>query len=208
MQEKLGLSFHRTFALSRDTLRQIVETAVRYPELTFGNIREDTTLGTIQVQSARRYAIGVGLLDEHEALPLFGKLAYQHNPGLSSVSTQWIMHYHMVAPHRSGPAFWNHLVLNCLRPGDTLTSQSLAHEIGQFIEQDEGRQIEMDTLKKTATAFLGTYSKADALGSLGLLEPTEDKKAYQVAEPASLDAAVFAYALADYWQSIWQNRNG
>lgn len=204
---KLGLSFHRTFSLSRDMLRQVLDTAVAHGGLTFEKLRDDTTLGTVQVQAARRYAIGTGLLTKEERPSSFGVMAHKHDPGLSQMASHWVMHYHMSSPHRCGPAFWHHLVTNFLIPGNQLSSPSVANEIGRFVREEEGEAAKQDTLRSTATIFLGTYSKKDSLGGLGFLESTSTAE-YLVNEPEPPSSNVFAYVLADYWEGIWGTRTG
>lgn len=203
MPEKLGLSFHRTFPLMRDMLRQVMEAASIRGSLSYESIRADTTLGTVQVQAARRYAFGVGLLDEHENITRFGHQVLQADAGLSSLRTQWLMHYHMVAPHRNGPAFWNYIFRSIMTGIKVLSAQAIAADIGRFIAVSEGRQIEADTLKKAATIFLRTYVRTDALGPLNLV--IEAGEEYIAGEPARLDTEVFAYALADYWRYVWKD---
>jgi hypothetical protein len=204
MSQKIGLTFHRAFALCRDTLRQVLEVAVEYGSVSDETLRRHSTLGTIQVESARNYAKGVGLLSLDEQVTSFGNLVYNYDRGMSYEKTQWIMHYHIASPHRCGPAYWKHVIQKFTHANETLTRQVLADEIGRFVLQEENRRIEAGSLLKTATAVLGSYENDDAL--FGIRFWDGNAGIYSVSEPIPLDTSVFAYALADYWFHNWDNR--
>lgn len=219
-QQKLGISFHRSFPLSRPSLTQVMEAAEQVTrggkaEFSLGGLREQTSLGTVYVEAMPRYARAVGLLDEDNRLTRFGRLAREHDPGLDKPETQWAMHYHLVAPHGCGPAFWHHLVTTCLRPGDTLDSKSLVNVLAAFLaERGEPALSPEGTLRPSATVFLGTYAKSDALGGLGILRAEAGEgfgasTAYVVADaPTTPPVRVVAYALADYWRAVWDDDLG
>ncbi len=199
---KLGLSFHRTFPLSRVTLRQVLATAVERGEVSDDTLREETTLGTEQVHSARRYALGVGLIsDKGNAPTSFGRLAYEEDSGFSEPATQWVMHYHLCAPHRHGPAYWNCAVRTCLNPGTALTSADLARILQEKMEE-EGAGPQPSHVREAATALLRTYALPEGLGALRILAE-DGESGYEVTDPSRPSTAVVAYAIADYWEGVW-----
>jgi len=61
-------------------------------------------------------------------------------------------------------------------------------------------------LRGAATAFIGTYTKPEALGNLGLLRSSE-RGAYEVCEPDDIPVEVFAYAVCDYWEGVLGGAN-
>jgi hypothetical protein len=111
------------------------------------------------------------------------------------------MHYYLSADYKCGPIFWNRLVMTRLIPGDVLTTAEVGEDIRRSLDESETQRSSRDTLR-AASAFLGTYSKADGLAGLGILRPPEDGS-YAVGEPVPLESLVFAYVLADYWRAVW-----
>lgn len=109
----------------------------------------------------------------------------------------------MCAPHRTGPAFWNHLTRTLLRPGDTLSTRQTAEAIREFCLQSGEEELKFDTYQQAATAFLGTYSNPDGLGGLGILKRDDRPGTYIVSEPVLPEPQVVAYVVADYWDGVW-----
>jgi hypothetical protein len=108
----------------------------------------------------------------------------------------------MSAPFGPGPSFWNLLITSGLRLGQTITRATVANEIGAHVRATTGKTLSARTLDSSATAFLGTYAKTDALGRLGLLSIREESKgAYDVVQPDPPPLWAIAYALADYWEN-------
>src|SRR5438874_1815524 len=100
---KLGLSFHRTFPLSRPAVSQVLRVSAGHrgptgaggTDLSFRSLRELTNLGTVYVEAMPRYARGAGLISEDGSPSQFGRLAFAGDPSLARVETQWLMHYHL-----------------------------------------------------------------------------------------------------------------
>lgn len=202
--DRLSTAFHETFALSLPASSAIM----RLSEQTKGTlspttIRAATSLGTNYVKAMPRYARGCGLLDmgSYNLTPL-GEAVSRHDPYLADPKTLWLMHYHLTAPHGPGPAFWSHLVTRCLPFGEEVTDKALAAEVDHFLSDQPGASaLQERTIRSTITAFLGTYTKSDGLGSLRLLREVAPRSGrYHVSESQSPPPSVVAYALADYWQ--------
>ena len=168
--------------------------------LTRETIRELTNLGTIYVEAMPRYGSGAGLLDPNNCLTPFGASAYERDPLLEQLSTQWLMHYHLCAPQGPGPAFWNELVKSRFMTGNEFTAEELMVQLADFFERTEGKSLAERSARSTITVFLGTYLKPDALGHLGILEKVGDGR-YQVLAPKAPPPWACAYALLDYWQA-------
>jgi hypothetical protein len=210
--KRLGTTFHRTFALNRPAVNQVLDVVYgsanrdKSEDLEQQVFRELTDLGTIYVEAMPRYCIGGGLLKWNYAPTIFGEYAYRHDPLLENVSTQWLMHYHLSAPQGPGPVFWHELVTTRFRSGDEFTVEDISTQIAEIFQRDTGNTLEKDSADRTRTAFLGTYTKSDGLSKLGLLEKI-DKNRYRVRddfEPPPTWAV--AYAILDYWQSQFGGR--
>ncbi|MBP8972349.1 MAG: DUF4007 family protein [Anaerolineae bacterium] len=168
-------------------------------------LRERTALGTRYVKSMPRYAIGTGLLGFDRQLTPFGRYALAHDPMLEQPGTQWLMHYYLSAPHGPGPAFWHDLVASDFYVGREFGADQIARHIAAFLEQTEGRTLVERTVRSTATVFLGTYTKPDGLGKLGIVTAL-DGQHYRVTEPVSPPVWAVAYALLDYWAAHYEER--
>ncbi len=202
---RLGVTFHRTFALVRSGVLQVLDLATSSPNkrsrcLSRETIRELSNLGTIYVEAMPRYAFGTGLLDSQNCLTDFGLYAQRNDRLLERLPTLWLMHYFLSAPHGPGPAFWHELVVTRFRSGDEFTADEIAAQIGEFVAAREGRQLAARSARSTATVFLGTYTKEEGLGRLGILQLVGNQR-YRVQEPDPPPTWAFAYALLDYWRA-------
>jgi hypothetical protein len=202
-QHKFGLTFHRSFALVRPAVTSILKLAVEHAAistdtpLTMDEIRQNTNLGTIYVEAMPRYAKAMGLVDISLRPTPFGLQAYEWDPLLEQPSTQWLMHYYMSAPYWIGPAFWHCLVVNRFRSGNEFSRDDISQQIAEFVSEMENREVTPRDADATATVFLGTYTKSDALGGVEILEEVNGH--YHVLEPEPPPIWVMAYALVDFW---------
>lgn len=208
VSERLRTAFHETFALSRPALTQIMAVSdasglrgtLTDSEGRRALLRKETSLGTNYVKAMPRYGWGAGLLDTKIQPTPFGAMAHSRDPLLESLSTQWLMHYHLSAPHGPGPTFWHHLVVTRFFPGDEFETDDIEREIAAFVEQTEGKALSRNSVRPTATAFLGTYSKPDGLGKLGILEQIGTRH-FRVTDVDPPPVWAFGAALVDYWRA-------
>ncbi len=204
-ERRVGLTFHRTFSLSLPSISRVLALShARDGLITAGDLCEATSLGSVYTEAMPRYARGCGLLEmgSYRLTPL-GRLVCGQDPHLMHLSTLWAMHYHLSAPHGPGPAFWSYLVTKCLPFGEEVSSTDVAAAIVRFQRHNaEGPDLKERTLRSTATVFLGSYTKSDALGRLRLIEPVETRAGRaQVGVSRVPPLRVVAYALADYWEA-------
>ena len=127
-------------------------------------------MGTVQAEAMPRYAERCGLLDENRKPTLFGELAAQHDENLALPATQWLMHYYLAAPHRFAPNYWHHLATHFDDVGAVLTAGEAQNSVAKFAREIADKAPSERTAKTAAGAFVGTYSREDALGQLGFLE--------------------------------------
>lgn len=215
--DSLSLSFHRTFFLSRNGVSSVLSAIADGSNSSKSSIHANTSLGKIQVEAMPRYAERMGLLSgnkSQKALTSFGQLVLENDLTLSDKATQWAMHYFIAAPHRQSPNFWYQLVSECLIPEQIVTmtkddekaTDTVTKTLSAFALEKTGKLPAPKTLNGTVKAFLGTYSREEGLGNLGLLQATSTNT-YQVLDPALPTPTTFACLLADYWEANWPGRH-
>ncbi len=203
--DHFGISFHRTFALRRAALWEVIQALMEGNTISSDNLRRSTNLGTIQVEAYRRYVYRSGLIDEDGQFTIFGNIVSSKDSSLSTLTTQWLMHYHLSAPHGPGPWFWHYLVTRVLRVGQQITPRDLAEKIAQALRDREGKQLRERTIRSAATVFIGSYAKTEGLHQLRLLRKVGSGQ-FAVTQPEPVPVWAFAYALVDYWTHQWGDR--
>jgi hypothetical protein len=210
--KRLGTIFHETFPLSRQSLFQIIKAIDNNPSII--NLRQtereslfqqQTSLGTRYIKAMPRYALGCGFINSHYVLSALGKYILLHDNLLDQTGTQWLMHYHLSAPHGPGAPFWHEVVSKRFYPGSVFSADDLVEQIGNFIWQTENKILSERAVRSTATVFTGTYTKPEGLGKLRLLEASDSGR-YRVCEPASPPVWAIGYALLDFWEAQYSGR--
>lgn len=200
----MSLTFHRTFSLSRSSIAKVVGFAKDKPRFKQEDLGRNTDLGTIYQEAMPRYAMRAGLLDKANVLTLWGRFVAEHDPTLEKTSTQWLLHYHLAAPH-GATAFWHHLVRKRFLPGNTFSADELLDDLSTFVTENTGKEPAPRSLRSTVTIFTGTYLKSDGLGRLGLLEESGENT-YRVPSVEAPNSWALGYALAEYWSAHYDER--
>lgn len=210
--KRLGTIFHETFPLSRQSLFQIIKaidnnpSIINLPQTERESIfQQQTSLGTRYIKAMPRYALGCGFINSHYVLSALGRYALSHDNLLDQTGTQWLMHYHLSAPHGPGAPFWHEVVSKRFYPGSVFSADDLVEQIGNFIWQTENKILSERAVRSTATVFTGTYTKPEGLGKLRLLEASDSGR-YRVCEPAPAPVWAIGYALLDFWEAHYSGR--
>lgn len=203
IQDKFVISFHESFSLSRTSIAQILRASFQTSSLD-RKVLVSTHLGTNYQKAMPRYAYRAGLLDEKNRLTLLGRFVAEYDPNLEKTGTQWLLHYHLAAPH--GPtAFWNHLVARHFLSGNTFSAADLTADLTEFLRREGGKEPSLRSVRSTVTVFIGTYLKSDGLNRLGLLVEDE-RESYRVPAVAAPPPWALGYALAEYWRAQYGER--
>ena len=211
--ERLGLAFHEAFSFSVPAVAQVLSVVSGLGQtedadgITRGLLSAETTLGPNYVRAMPRYCYGSGLLDGNYGLTAFGEAVLRSDSSLSFPSTLWLLHYHLAALGGPGPSFWHYFVTRLLRPGEELSSAEVGVALREQAQED-GRSVTERTAKTTATVVLGSYSKPDALGPLGLVESLGGGRYMATAPKTPSPLWAFAYGLASHWQTNWGDVTG
>ncbi len=94
--------------------------------------------------------------------PISAGSVREADPGLASPTTQWLLHYHLSAPHGPGPSFWHHVVTH-LPIGSATSTSEVTELITDHVQQLEGKEPNPRTMRAAATIFLGSYAKPEGL---------------------------------------------
>jgi len=130
-------------------------------------------------------------------------MAIEKDHFLSSAKTEWLIHYHMCAPHCAGPGFWGDIVRkHFIALGEPLDFELIVQDINTYITEFENKEINYNTVKSSANIFLKAYSELDGLGGLEILRE-EQPQTYLVGTPVEIPWRVMAYVLADFWEANW-----
>jgi hypothetical protein len=204
--KKITTAFSETLGLSRPALALLLRAykdaeIENAPSLTESVIRQKTGLGPNHVTAQKYYCRGCGLADAMNRLTNFGSAVFAFDPDFKRIDTQWLLHYHFVAPHGVGPDYWRYLTFHTVARGRTSTNRSISAQIDRFHEESGLDKLSDSSYNSASAAFISTYSNSDGLSSLNLLNKEGDE--YRVGLPEPITAAAFAYALADYWTAQW-----
>lgn len=203
MLNRFAISFHESFSFSRDSVASVVDNA-QYKGILDRAFLVNTSLGTNYQKAMPRYAVRAGLLSTGGQLTPFGHYVAKHDVKSERPSTQWLLHYHLSAPHGS-TAFWHFLVRQRFVPGNMFNADDLVADLTGFLAQETGNIPAPRSLRSTVTVFTGTYVKPGGLARLGLLEEGSDAT-YRVPTVDAPDTWALGYALADYWSANFSGR--
>lgn len=202
--EALGFSTYRSFTFIRDGVRQVLECSAQ-GYTSRKDIRNHTTLGTVQVEAMPRFAYAAGLTKPDGSLTDLGLTMVDRDPGLVKVPSQWLVHSKLSSRFSSGPTFWPYLMSYIVDRNST-DSEELRTQLMSLAPA--AAQIGDRAIQYALTAFAGTYTKPECLGSLGILTEASDsdqgERRYLIGANLSLASpAVAGYVIADYWDHAW-----
>jgi hypothetical protein len=125
----------------------------------------------------------------------FGELAYQYDPTLMDIGTQWVLHYYLATRRREISAAWYTLVNVYLSDRHQFTSGQFQSYFSSLMEDEAtGSQA----LSRDPVVALSTYTRADMLGQLNILK--KQGRTYTVGQPELPSALIIGYMLYDWWQ--------
>ncbi len=197
----MSLTFHRTFSFSRSSVSKVVRLAESLPGFKKEDLANKTDLGTIYQEAMPRYAFRSGLLDKKNHLTSFGRYVFQHDQALERIESQWLLHYHLAAPHGL-TLFWNHLVCSYFLVGSTFKNEDLVSHLTDFLKTESGKMPAMRSISSTINIFTGTYLKTDGLRRLNLLQETT-QNIYLVPSAEVPPVWALGYALTEYWNASY-----
>lgn len=135
-------------------------------------------------------------------LTQFGELAARYDPTLSSLETQWILHYYLSVKQDEISYAW-HVLINHYLPFHTdFTTDGFRTYFGDLMGAEAKNS---SALKKDPEAALYTYVRPDALAKLHILE--RQNKTYLISQPNYPSPLIIGYMLFDWWQHRYDYTN-
>lgn len=213
------LSFHGTFALKKQDLLSIVKAATESDGLADKRqgLMKQTKLGNEKVLRIRGWALRSGLVSG-KYLSTEGKLVWQHDQALATMTTDWLMHFYLsfgtqgqknykgksdtLALAPTSPADWGgwtYLVYEFLPQYSSFTlSQLVQHSAAIFPKETEKR------LTENFKILLKTYCLPPNRSELSPLRATQfltlEGDQFSTGQPNLPSPYLLGYFLAQLWQ--------
>lgn len=212
-----SFSGHETFPLRFTWLAKAVEAVETDPDV-FGDDAAIATFGVGRnmVRAIKHWAVAASVLESEgggTAVPTdVGRLVFRldgADPYCEDPATHWLLHWLLCRdPDRA--TLW-HFVFGHWRSG-ALDLRSLRSALGPWLHERGADLPSESTLKRDLQCLVGTYTTnerqsiedavASPLSSLGLVVGDGGAHYLREGRHPSLPAAVFAYAVLDYWKRV------
>jgi hypothetical protein len=206
----LQLSFHGTFDLKKEDLTKIIKVASEDPGLndSLKNLMKRTSLGNCKVGPMKTWAMRGGLIQDN-TLSEEGKIIFQKDKDLDSLTTDWFIHFYLsfsgygLAKPPENPAEWGgwtYFVYSFLPQYPTFTSQELLHHSSLTFDQDKEK-----VLTKNFRIVLRAYTEKHALAKCQFI--TKTKETYYRGNSQLPNPYLIGYFLAKLWERDFPEDN-
>lgn len=200
---KLQLSFHGTFALKKEDIIKILQTASEETGLTGGleNLMAKTGLGNRKVPPMRSWASRAGLINGDFLSPE-GKIVLKHDPYLESPITEWLMHFYLsfgdkgLQPPPENLADWGGwtwFVYQFLPQNQTFSIDELVGYASTVFTEDTTAK-----LTKNFRILLRAYTEPKALSRCSYLSVQDNQYTRDRSQLPSI--TLIGYFLAKLWE--------
>jgi len=192
------LGFYQNFNLTLQRLGSALRCVQKNPQASRSNLAECMGVNTPVAEGFTGWLTHTGLTiraDKRYKLTPFGALVCQHDPFLSDLGTQWVIHYHLAAEHAERSDAWYVFINEFLTPGQRFSREQFQ---AYFTGTVDAGVKNRSALKKDPSSVLYTYVQSKSLGQLGLLR--KEKKTYISGYPNLPHILVIGFMLLDWWQ--------
>ncbi|WP_334894765.1 DUF4007 family protein [Nostoc sp.] len=132
----------------------------------------------------------------------FGKLAFNYDPNLTDLGTQWILHYYLSTKHTECSQAWRVLMNEFLSPGLSFTAEQFTSYFASVMGDEVKNR---SALKKDPSTAISTYIRPQGFSKLGILG--KEKTTISVASPNFPQILVIGYVLFDWWRRHYNQTN-
>jgi hypothetical protein len=204
------LGFYQNFGLDLHRLSMALECVQKTPKINYVDLGKYMGMNKPVAESYSAWLRHTGLVVALSGgtagrsltyqLTSFGETVVKHDPKLSDIGTQWVLHYYLAVEHEEISQAWKILINHFISPGLSFTLNQFQSYFSTLIGEEATNR---KALERDPEAALSTYIRTNALGKLGILHRTNGT--YTVGQPAVPDALVAGYVLFDHWQRISPN---
>lgn len=200
------LGFYGNFTLERQRLSSALRCIRESPERTYDSLARSMGVNKPVAEGYLGWLRHTGLIVEAArnqrvityALTPFGSQASEHDPTLSDVGTQWVLHYYLSTAHSERSDAWWVLINRFLRPGLTFTGVEFQTYFTNLMGPEANNR---QALSKDPSKALSGYVSEPALGRLQFLAKAGD--VYSVGRSLLPHSLVIGYVLLDWWQRCY-----
>src|SRR5437588_4591484 len=182
------IGFYQNFRLDIQRLSNALCSIQQEPEMSYAALAQCMCVDLPVAEAFSSWLRHTGLVEPiprkrpqkaivHRLSP-FGELAYQYDPTLMDIGTQWVLHYYLATRRGEVSDAWHLLVNNYLPHHLRFTADQFLSYFNSLMENEaKSRQA----LNRDPLVALATYIRADALGQLQILK--KQAKMYTLGQP-------------------------
>jgi hypothetical protein len=192
-------NFAQSFPLNRNRLKLTVEAIAQNPRSTPAEIAAYGGFNHPVAEGFVGWAKHTGLIrgkDRNNELTAIGKLIQEHDRFLIDPNTLWLLHYFLCVEHEERSEAW-YLFANQYAVAGLQTSKEQFRNFYEMSATNKG--VSKSAFDKDAGLLFNCYTSTDALGTLGIIHPTDSKNRYEIWKPALPAIHIRAFALFDFW---------
>jgi hypothetical protein len=197
------IGFYQNFSLDLQRLSNALRCVQQDSDMSHATLAQCMSVNRPVAEGFSAWLRHTGLVvsnkEQHKAgayrLSPFGELAYRYDPTLMDIGTQWILHYYLATRREEASDAWYVLVNRYVSHHLSFTRDQFQSYFSDSVESEAKNHL---AISKDPRAALSTYTRAEALGLLKILEKQDNT--YTVGQPEYPPALIAGYILLDWWQ--------
>lgn len=181
----MAVYFHGSFGLNRSHMAGILKLALNDPGLRDKELAKPFGYGAPFSAKYRSWLNKAGLAEMGYPLKLTpkGTVVWEKDPALTSLTTQWFMHWELTQDPEKAEA-WHFFVKEFLPGHASFTRQDLLDGLAKKLSPHSMKHFGPGSKlnKVIARKLIDCYTEESALGALGLLRPDGKRWVYTPAD--------------------------
>ena len=173
----MSVLFHGNFGLNREFMSDLLDIALKKPEVKDKDLAKPFGYGAPFGQRYRSWLhkTGVTKMGLPMELTLMGEVVYKKDPKFKTLATQWFLHHELITDTERSEA-WHFFALEFLPKHPKFTKENLLDGLTQKLRYHSeqhfgpGSKLNQQILRK----IIQVYTEESGLGSLGLIKKEGD----------------------------------
>lgn len=193
-----NIGFYQNSNLTLDRLSSALRCIKANPQVSQIELAECMSVNKPVAEGFSAWLTHTGLAIRVETgyeLTPFGRLASQHDPFLTDIGTQWVLHYYLAVEHTERSDAWYVFINEFISPGQSFNSDQFQAYFAGVTDQNVKNR---SAVEKDPKSVLYTYTQPKSLRQLGLLR--KEKKNFISGYPNLPHILVIGYMLLEWWQ--------